>query len=158
MPSRHPLSPPPYATDRETLEREVSVDVFRASGAGGQHVNKTESAIRLTHLPTGIVVSCQNERSQHKNRATAYKVLKARLYDLEMKKREEAQAKVDATKKDVAFGSQIRSYVLHPYRMVKDHRTSVEVGDADRVLDGDLKPFIEGYLKSEMSGKGAAAV
>src|SRR5262249_54668859 len=121
-------------------------------------VNKTESAIRLTHLPTGIVVSCQNERSQHKNRSTAFKVLKARLYDLEMKKREEAQAKIEGQKKDIGFGSQIRSYVLHPYRMVKDHRTGVEVGAAARVLDGDLKPFIEGYLKSEMAEKGAGAV
>jgi peptide chain release factor 2 len=144
--------------DIEIDEKDVRVDTFRSSGAGGQHVNKTESAIRLTHLPTGIVVSCQNERSQHKNRATAYKVLKTRLYDLEMKKRDEAQAKVEGAKKDVAFGSQIRSYVLHPYRMVKDHRTGVEIGDADRVLDGDLKPFIEGFLKSEMSEKGAAAV
>jgi peptide chain release factor 2 len=139
----------------EIDEKDVRVDTFRSSGAGGQHVNKTESAIRLTHIPSGIVVSCQNERSQHKNRASAYKVLRARLYDLEVKKREEAQAKVDATKKDIGFGSQIRSYVLHPYRMVKDHRTGVEVGDADRVLDGDLAPFIEGYLKSGMDEKGA---
>ena len=130
---------------------DIKMDVYRSSGAGGQHVNKTESAVRLTHGPSGIVVACQNERSQHKNRATAYKVLKARLYDLEMKKREEAQAKVDATKKDVAFGSQIRSYVLHPYRMVKDHRTGVEMGDADKVLDGHLAPFIEGFLEGEMA-------
>jgi peptide chain release factor 2 len=138
-------------------ENDVRVDTFRASGAGGQHVNKTESAIRLTHIPSGIVVSCQNERSQHKNRAMAFKVLRARLYDLEVKKREEAQAKIEGAKKDIGFGSQIRSYVLHPYRMVKDHRTSVEVGDADRVLDGDLAPFIEGFLKSEMGEKGSAA-
>ena len=142
-------------------DKDLRVDTFRSSGAGGQHVNKTESAIRITHLPTGIVVSCQNERSQHKNRATAMKVLKTRLYDLELRKREEAQAKVDSEKKDIAWGSQIRSYVLHPYRMVKDHRTGVEVGDADRVLDGDLGPFLEGFLRGAMakagSEKGGAA-
>jgi peptide chain release factor 2 len=132
-------------------DKDLRVDTFRSSGAGGQHVNKTESAIRITHLPSGLVVSCQNERSQHKNRATAMKVLRARLYDLEVRKREEAQAKVDSAKKDISWGSQIRSYVLHPYRMVKDHRTGVEVGDADRVLDGDLAPFIEGFLKGQMA-------
>jgi peptide chain release factor 2 len=132
-------------------DKDLRIDTFRSSGAGGQHVNKTESAIRITHLPSGLVVSCQNERSQHKNRATAMKVLRARLYDLEVRKREEAQAKVDSAKKDISWGSQIRSYVLHPYRMVKDHRTGVEVGDADRVLDGDLAPFIEGFLKGQMA-------
>ena len=134
----------------EVDDKDLRIDTFRSSGAGGQHVNKTESAIRITHLPTGIVVSCQNERSQHKNRSTAMKVLKARLYDLELKKREEVNAKREGDKKDIAWGSQIRSYVLHPYRMVKDHRTGVEVGDADRVLDGDLAPFIEGFLRGEM--------
>ena len=138
-------------------EKDLRVDTFRSSGAGGQHVNKTESAIRITHLPSGIVVSCQNERSQHKNRATAMKVLKTRLYDLELRKREEAQAKVDSEKKDIAWGSQIRSYVLHPYRMVKDHRTGVEVGDADRVLDGDLNPFLEGFLRGAMARAGEKA-
>jgi peptide chain release factor 2 len=138
-------------------EKDLRIDTFRSSGAGGQHVNKTESAIRITHLPSGIVVSCQNERSQHKNRATAMKVLKTRLYDLELRKREEAQAKVDSEKKDIAWGSQIRSYVLHPYRMVKDHRTGVEVGDADRVLDGDLNPFLEGFLRGAMAKAGEKA-
>ncbi|HVS01186.1 MAG TPA: peptide chain release factor 2, partial [Thermoanaerobaculia bacterium] len=135
-------------------DKDLRVDTFRSSGAGGQHVNKTESAIRITHLPSGIVVSCQNERSQHKNRSTAMKVLRSRLYDLEMRKRDEEQAKREGEKKDIAWGSQIRSYVLHPYRMVKDHRTGAEVGDADRVLDGDLEPFIEAFLRDEM---GAAA-
>jgi peptide chain release factor 2 len=138
----------------DIADKDLRIDTFRSSGAGGQHVNKTESAIRITHLPTGIVVSCQNERSQHKNRATAMKVLKARLYDMEVKKREEAQAKVDSQKKDIAWGSQIRSYVLQPYRMVKDHRTGVEIGDADRVLDGWLAPFIEGFLRGEMDKGG----
>ncbi len=132
-------------------EKDLRIDTFRSSGAGGQHVNKTESAVRITHLPTSIVVSCQNERSQHKNRATAMKLLKARLYDLEMKKRAEAQAEREGTKKDIAWGSQIRSYVLHPYRMVKDHRTGHETGNADRVLDGDLDDFIEAYLAEQIS-------
>ena len=131
-------------------ENDLRIDTFRASGAGGQHVNKTESAIRITHIPTGIVVSCQNERSQHKNRATAFKVLRARLYDLELQKREEEQAAREGQKKDIAWGSQIRSYVLHPYRMVKDHRTNTEVGDAERVLDGDIDPFVEAFLKSHL--------
>jgi peptide chain release factor 2 len=136
-------------------DKDLRVDTFRSSGAGGQHVNKTESAIRITHLPSGIVVSCQNERSQHKNRATAMKVLRSRLYDLEVKKREAENAIREGQKKDIGWGSQIRSYVLHPYRMVKDHRTGVEVGDADRVLDGDLAPFVEGYLRGEMERAGA---
>ncbi len=130
----------------EISDKDLRIDTFRSSGAGGQHVNKTESAIRITHLPTSIVVSCQNERSQHKNRATAMKLLRVRLYDLEMKKRAEAQAEREGTKKDIAWGSQIRSYVLHPYRMVKDHRTGHETGNADRVLDGDLEDFMEAWL------------
>jgi peptide chain release factor 2 len=130
---------------------DLRVDTYRASGAGGQHVNKTESAVRITHLPSGIVVSCQNERSQHKNRATAMKILRARLYDLEIRRREEEAAALEDKKKDIAWGSQIRSYVLHPYRMIKDHRTGVEVGDADRVLDGDVEPFIEAWLSHQIS-------
>ena len=133
-------------------EKDLRVDTYRSSGAGGQHVNVTDSAVRITHLPTGIVVSCQNERSQIRNREVAMKVLKSRLYDLEMQKQ---QAKLDAVenaKKDIAFGSQIRSYVLHPYRMVKDHRTKFEVGDVDRVMDGDLDPFIKSTLAARARG------
>ena len=134
----------------EVLDKDLRIDTFRSSGAGGQHVNRTDSAVRMTHLPTGIVVSCQNERSQIKNRATAMKVLRARLYDLEMKKRAEEQAKRQDAKMEIGFGSQIRSYVLHPYRMVKDHRTKVEVGDADSVLDGGLEPLIDAWLREGM--------
>jgi peptide chain release factor 2 len=135
----------------EVNDKDLRVDTFRSSGAGGQHVNKTESAVRMTHLPTGIVVSCQNERSQIKNRAMAMKVLRSRLYDLEMQKRKAEQAEREGKKMDNAWGSQIRSYVLQPYRMVKDHRTGVSVGDADGVLDGGIDPFIEGYLKGQMA-------
>ncbi|MEM7355168.1 MAG: peptide chain release factor 2 [Acidobacteriota bacterium] len=134
----------------EILDKDLRIDTFRSSGAGGQHVNRTDSAVRMTHLPTGIVVSCQNERSQIKNRATAMKVMRARLYDLEMQKRAEEQAKREDAKMEIGFGSQIRSYVLHPYRMVKDHRTKVEIGDTDSVLDGDLDPFIEAWLREDM--------
>jgi peptide chain release factor 2 len=132
--------------DIEILDKDLKVDTYRASGAGGQHVNKTDSAIRITHLPTGIVVSCQNQRSQHKNRSTAMKQLKARLYELELEKKESEAEALGGEKKDIGWGSQIRSYVLHPYRMVKDHRTNYEVGNADAVLDGDLDGFIEAYL------------
>ncbi|MFN8627621.1 MAG: peptide chain release factor 2 [Candidatus Binatia bacterium] len=132
----------------EINEADLRVDTYRSSGAGGQHVNKTDSAVRLTHLPTGIVVACQNERSQHKNKSMAMKILRARLYELEQEKQREKMAELNKTKKDIAWGSQIRSYVLHPYRMVKDHRTGVEVGNADAVLDGDLDQFIEAYLQT----------
>jgi peptide chain release factor 2 len=142
----------------EINDKDLKVDTFRSSGAGGQHVNKTESAVRMTHLPTGIVVSCQNERSQIKNRATALKVLRSRLYDLEMQKRRAEQAEREDKKMDIAWGSQIRSYVLHPYRMVKDHRTGAAVGDADGVLDGNLDPFIEAYLKGQIASEKDAMV
>ncbi|MEZ5331580.1 MAG: peptide chain release factor 2 [Thermoanaerobaculia bacterium] len=134
----------------EIEDKDLRIDTYRSSGAGGQHVNKTESAVRITHLPTNIVVSCQNERSQHKNRATAMKMLKARLYDREVKRREAEAAEREGNKKDIAWGSQIRSYVLHPYRMVKDHRTDHETGNTDRVLDGDFDDFIEAYLRSRI--------
>jgi len=134
----------------EIVDKDLRIDTFRASGAGGQHVNKTESAVRITHLPTNVVVSCQNERSQMKNRATAMKLLRSRLYDLEMKKRAEEQAEREGKKREIAWGSQIRSYVLQPYRMVKDHRTGEEVGDADKVLNGGIDPFIEAWLTQQM--------
>jgi peptide chain release factor 2 len=134
----------------DIVDKDLRIDTYRASGAGGQHVNKTESAVRITHLPTNIVVACQNERSQFKNRATAMKILRSRLYDLEMKKRADEQAERDSLKREIAWGSQIRSYVLQPYRMVKDHRTGAEIGDADRVLDGDIDPFIEAWLTQQM--------
>jgi peptide chain release factor 2 len=130
----------------EINPNDLRIDTYRSSGAGGQHVNKTESAVRITHLPTNIVVSCQNERSQIKNRATAMKILKSRLYDREMQLRAAEQAKTEDEKMRINFGSQIRSYVLHPYRMVKDHRTKTEIGDADAVLDGDLDELIQALL------------
>ena len=130
----------------EVKDEDLRVDTFRSSGAGGQHVNKTESAVRFTHLPTGIVVSCQNERSQHKNRAMAMKVLKARLYELKLREQEEKAEELNSAKKDIAWGSQIRSYVLQPYRLAKDHRTNLEIGNVDAVLDGDLDEFIQAYL------------
>ena len=142
----------PEDVDVEIDDKDIRIDTYRSSGAGGQHVNVTDSAIRITHMPTGIVVSCQNERSQHRNRDSAMKVLKARLYDLKLK---ENQAKLDSiggAKQQIAFGSQIRSYVLHPYQLVKDHRTKEQVGDVNRVLDGDIDVFIKAYLMKKASG------
>ena len=134
------------AIDVEIEDKDLRIDTYRASGAGGQHVNKTDSAIRITHLPTGVVVQCQNERSQHRNKDMAMKMLVARLYELEKEKQAEQQEGLHGDKKGISWGSQIRSYVLQPYRMIKDHRTEVEAGNVDRVLDGDLDAFITAYL------------
>jgi peptide chain release factor 2 len=136
----------------EIKDEDLRVDVYRASGPGGQGVNTTDSAVRLTHLPTGIVVQCQNERSQIKNKASAMKVLKSRIYEQEMEKQEEEKKELEKKKKKIEWGSQIRSYVLHPYQMVKDLRTGVETGNVDAVLDGDLEKFIEAYLLQEAKG------
>jgi len=130
----------------EINDKDLRVDTYRASGAGGQHVNKTSSAVRLTHLPSGIVVQCQNERSQHRNKDIATKMLKAQLYEREKRLQKESQEDLHGDKKDISWGSQIRSYVLQPYRMIKDHRTGCEVGNVDSVLDGDLEPFIKAFL------------
>ena len=134
---------------------DLRIDTFRSSGAGGQHVNMTDSAVRITHFPTNIVVQCQNERSQHKNRDSAMKQLRARLYEFELEKKRVEAAKTEATKLDINFGSQIRSYVLAPYRMIKDHRTKLSIGDVDRVLEGDLEPLIHAYLVYRKTGKTA---
>ena len=132
---------------------DIRVDTYRSSGKGGQHVNTTDSAVRITHTPTGLVASCQNERSQHKNRERAMSMLRSKLYEYEMEKKREATRKIEDSKLDIDFGSQIRSYVLQPYRLIKDHRTKVEVGDVDRVLDGDLQPFIRAYLLARRGEK-----
>jgi peptide chain release factor 2 len=151
----------PVIDDRinvEIKESDVRVDMLRASGAGGQHVNKTESAIRLTHIPTNIVVYCQNDRSQHRNRAQAWQMLRARLYELELKRREEQAAVEQANKTDIGFGHQIRSYVLQPYQMVKDLRTGVQTSNTGGVLDGDLDQFMEATLAQRAFGTGPAEV
>ncbi len=135
----------------EIKDEDLRIDVFRSSGAGGQHVNKTESAVRMTHLPTGIVVQCQEDRSQIKNRANAMKVLKARLYMRAQEEKAEKTRQLYGEKKDISFGSQIRSYVFQPYSLIKDHRTNHEVGDVQRVMDGDLDPFIEAYLRQQQT-------
>ncbi|MBI2835014.1 MAG: peptide chain release factor 2, partial [Acidobacteria bacterium] len=142
----------PDDVDVDIEEKDLRIDTYRSSGAGGQHVNVTDSAVRITHLPTGIVVSCQNERSQHRNRDSAMKVLRARLYDLRLKEQQARLEQLGGEKKDIAFGSQIRSYVLHPYQLVKDHRTKEEIGDINRVLDGDIDQFITSYLMRRASG------
>jgi peptide chain release factor 2 len=142
----------PEDVDVEIDDKDIRIDTFRSSGAGGQHVNVTDSAIRITHFPTGIVVSCQNERSQHRNKDSALRVLKARLYDLKLKEQQAKLDQIGGAKKEIAFGSQIRSYVLHPYQMAKDHRTKEQVGDVNRVLDGDIDVFIKSYLMRKSSG------
>jgi peptide chain release factor 2 len=145
--------------DIDIEDKDLRIDTYRSSGAGGQHVNVTDSAVRITHIPTGIVVSCQNERSQHRNRDSAMKVLKARIYDLRLKEQQARLEQISGAKKDIAFGSQIRSYVLHPYQLIKDHRTKEQVGDVNRVLDGDIDGFIKSYLMRKASGTlGEAAI
>jgi peptide chain release factor 2 len=148
----------PEDVDIDIEEKDLRIDTYRSSGAGGQHVNVTDSAVRITHLPTGIVVSCQNERSQHKNRAQAMRVLKARLFDLKTKEQQAKMEQLGGEKRDIAFGSQIRSYVLQPYQMVKDLRTKEQVGDVNRVLDGDIDVFIKSYLMKKAAGALAEAV
>jgi peptide chain release factor 2 len=147
----------PEDVDIGIEEKDLRIDTYRSSGAGGQHVNVTDSAVRITHLPTGIVVSCQNERSQHKNRAQAMKVLKSRLYDLKTKEQAAALDKLGGEKRDIAFGSQIRNYVMQPYQLVKDLRTKEQTGDVNRVLDGDIDQFIKTYLMKKAAGALSAA-
>jgi peptide chain release factor 2 len=134
-------------------DKDLRIDTYRSSGAGGQHVNVTDSAVRITHLPTGLVASCQNERSQHRNRDVAMRILRSRLYDVAEREREEKRAVVEGAKKDIAWGSQIRSYVLQPYRLIKDHRTNIEIGNVDKVLDGDLDGLIRGFLLMRRAGE-----
>ena len=136
----------------EIEDKDIRIDTYRSSGAGGQHANVTDSAVRITHMPSGIVVSCQNERSQHRNRDSAMRVLRARLFDMRLKEQQAKLDQIGGAKKEIAFGHQIRSYVLHPYQLIKDHRTKFEVGDVNRVLDGDLDEFIKAYLMQKASG------
>ena len=143
--------------DIEIQDKDLRVDTYRSSGAGGQHVNVTDSAVRITHLPTGIVVTCQNQRSQHQNREVAMRILKSRLYELEMEKRRAETAQLEESKRDISFGSQIRNYVLHPYRLVKDVRTKHETSDVDAVLDGDIDEFIKQYLTHKSKAAHEAA-
>jgi peptide chain release factor 2 len=131
---------------------DLRIDTYRSSGKGGQHVNTTDSAVRITHIPTGLVASCQNERSQHKNKERAMSMLRSKLYEFEMEKKREVTRKIEDSKLDIDFGSQIRSYVLQPYRLIKDHRTKTEVGDVDKVIDGNLDPFIRAYLRMRRAG------
>ena len=142
----------PEDVDIVIEDKDLRIDTYRSSGAGGQHVNVTDSAVRLTHLPTGLVVSCQNERSQHRNKDSAMKVLKARLYDIKMKENQAKLDQISGIKKEIGFGSQIRSYVLHPYQLAKDHRTKESIGDVNRVLDGDIDQFIKSYLMKKSNG------
>jgi peptide chain release factor 2 len=142
----------PEDVDIVIEDKDLRIDTYRSSGAGGQHVNVTDSAVRLTHLPTGLVVSCQNERSQHRNKDSAMKVLKARLYDIKMKENQAKLDQISGVKQAIGFGSQIRSYVLHPYQLAKDHRTKESIGDVNRVLDGDLDQFIKSYLMKKSNG------
>jgi len=139
-------------------DKDLRIDTYRSSGAGGQHVNVTDSAVRITHLPSGIVVSCQNERSQHRNRDVAMKILRSRLYEMAEREQDEKRAVLEGAKKEIAWGSQIRSYVLQPYRLIKDHRTNIEIGNVDRVLDGDLDELIRGYLLKRRDEKGSQAL
>src|SRR5205807_2283199 len=132
---------------------DIRIDTYRSSGKGGQHVNTTDSAVRITHIPTGLVANCQNERSQHKNKEKAMSMLRSKLYEFELEKKREVTKKIEDSKLDIDFGSQIRSYVLQPYRMIKDHRTKLEIGDVDRVLDGDLRPFMQAYLRMRRGEK-----
>jgi peptide chain release factor 2 len=132
---------------------DIRIDTYRSSGKGGQHVNTTDSAVRITHIPTGLVANCQNERSQHKNKEKAMSMLRSKLYEFELEKKREVTKKIEDSKLDIDFGSQIRSYVLQPYRMIKDHRTKLEIGDVDRVLDGDLRPLLQAYLRMRRGEK-----
>jgi peptide chain release factor 2 len=137
--------------DVDLRDEDIKMDTYRASGAGGQHVNKTSSAVRLTHIPTGIIVACQNERSQHTNKAVAMKIIKARLYELQLKAKEKKMEDIIGDKKEIAWGSQIRSYVMQPYQMVKDHRTGLEIGDINSILDGSIDRFLNEFLKLSLS-------